>query len=341
MSRKKKTVSPFFKISLIAFLLSLIAVFMCAANERFRKSFLSAGAFLRTIPISVSNLVPVSVFEIIIYSSPLLIFFLIVYCLRGFSDRRERRRRLLNFTAILLLFLSVYFSSFAIGYFKEGAREAASFDELVSAAEKLNDKLLCGEKKELCELDLAGEKIYNSYLEINEDALSVLSISPRPKEIKSQYLFTKLGILGMYSFISSEILINPGAPEYTKAFTVAHEMAHAFGVAREDEASFYAYLSLKESGDDSLEYSAEIYALQSILSEIYRISPKDYFRIYSTLPEYVKSEFKLYREFYSDGIVTEISERVNDKLISTFDKEGAESYSCFASLVAKEINKTG
>lgn len=339
MLRKKKILSPFFKLSFSVFILSLSAVSIAGSNAEFAAEYSKKiGAIFRFIPLSVSNLVPISVFEIVIYCSPFLVLFLIIYCTRGYSDKNERLRRFFNFIAIFLLVFSFYLSSFSVGYFKENERRRTSVDELVSAAEKLSEKLKTREAEYSYDLEYIGDIIYASYVNLGDDSLSPLSVSPRPKQIKSQYLFTKLGILGMYSFASSEILINPASPEYTKPFTIAHEMAHFFGISREDSASFSAYLALKSSGVSTLEYSAEISALQALLFEIYKIDPGEYSKIYSSLPEYVKCEFKLYRDFYSGGYVTELSSSVNDKLISAFDKEGAQSYSYFAFLVTKEIN---
>jgi Zn-dependent peptidase ImmA (M78 family) len=56
----------------------------------------------------------------------------------------------------------------------------------------------------------------------------------------------KTGILGYYNPFTAESQYNPNIPATQLPFTLAHEMSHQLGYAREQEASFIAYLYSKK-----------------------------------------------------------------------------------------------
>lgn len=64
-----------------------------------------------------------------------------------------------------------------------------------------------------------------------------------------------VGFTGYYNPFSAEAQIKTDIPVFIKPFVVMHEMAHQLGYAREDEASFVAYLTGKSSPDINVLYS--------------------------------------------------------------------------------------
>lgn len=72
-------------------------------------------------------------------------------------------------------------------------------------------------------------------------------------------LFTPIGHLvgftGYYNPFSAEAQVKTDIPVFLKPFVVMHEMAHQLGYAKENEASFVAYLTGKSSTDVNVIYS--------------------------------------------------------------------------------------
>jgi hypothetical protein len=73
-------------------------------------------------------------------------------------------------------------------------------------------------------------------------------------------LFTPVGHLfgftGYYNPFTAEAQLKTSVPVFLKPFVVTHEIAHQLGYAKENEASFVAYLTCKSSADLNFLYSA-------------------------------------------------------------------------------------
>jgi hypothetical protein len=70
------------------------------------------------------------------------------------------------------------------------------------------------------------------------------------------------GFTGYYNPFTAEAQLKSNIPVFLKPFVVTHEMAHQVGYAKENEASFVAWLTCKASGD--------LYFLYSAYFEMYR-----------------------------------------------------------------------
>ncbi|MDQ3277501.1 MAG: DUF3810 domain-containing protein [Bacteroidota bacterium] len=64
-----------------------------------------------------------------------------------------------------------------------------------------------------------------------------------------------VGFTGYYNPFTGEAQLKTSIPVFLKPFVVLHEIAHQQGYARENEASFVAYLSSKSSADRNVLYS--------------------------------------------------------------------------------------
>lgn len=64
-----------------------------------------------------------------------------------------------------------------------------------------------------------------------------------------------LGFTGYYNPFTGEAQVNTSAPGFLLPFTTAHEMAHQAGYAKENEASFVAYLAISQTTDQLFLYS--------------------------------------------------------------------------------------
>ncbi len=89
-------------------------------------------------------------------------------------------------------------------------------------------------------------------------------------------LFTPVGHLfgftGYYNPFSAEAQLKTTVPVFLKPFVVTHEIAHQLGYAKENEASFVAYLTCKASADINFLYSAYFELYRDALFEC-RLTP--------------------------------------------------------------------
>lgn len=97
----------------------------------------------------------------------------------------------------------------------------------------------------------AGEAYRNARLQYAFLQYEVPSIKPS--------LFTPVGhwfgFTGYYNPFSAEAQLKTSIPVFLKPFVVTHEIAHQLGYAKENEASFVAYLTCKASPDVNFIYS--------------------------------------------------------------------------------------
>jgi hypothetical protein len=90
----------------------------------------------------------------------------------------------------------------------------------------------------------------------------------RAKPLASSRLFSYLGITGIFFPFTGEPNVNTDVPQADLPFAIAHEMAHARGFAREDEAGYIGYLACRSHPDPDFRYSgvlaASVYALNAL-----------------------------------------------------------------------------
>jgi hypothetical protein len=78
-----------------------------------------------------------------------------------------------------------------------------------------------------------------------------------------------LGIGGIFSPFTGEANVNMTLPEPDVPFAACHELAHARGFAREDEANYVGYLACTRHPDADFRYSgllaASVYAMNALV----------------------------------------------------------------------------
>jgi hypothetical protein len=79
------------------------------------------------------------------------------------------------------------------------------------------------------------------------------------------------GISGIYSPFTAEAHVNAEQPDAQLGFAALHEVAHARGFAREDEANFLAWRVGSAAREPELAYSAELMALRQLLDALARV----------------------------------------------------------------------
>jgi Protein of unknown function (DUF3810) len=93
-----------------------------------------------------------------------------------------------------------------------------------------------------------------------------------PKAVRFSAALTRLGVGGLYFPFTAEPNFNAELPDFEQPFSVAHEMAHQRGFARESEANFVAFLVCTRSDDPFVRYSGYRHGL-ALAAELSKLDP--------------------------------------------------------------------
>lgn len=152
---------------------------------------------------------------------------------------------------------------------------------------------------------------------------------PRTKLFPPPGFMRKMGILGIYFPYTGESYIDPTLHPLEQPFTVAHEMAHSYGVTNEGEANFIAWVICGNSEDPLLRYSAQLRLLMYQIRDYYRMDADSYKVFLGDLGVGVKNDLISIREA-SQAIQPfsyELSRKSNDIFLKSQGvKAGVNSY---------------
>ncbi len=126
------------------------------------------------------------------------------------------------------------------------------------------------------------------------DAVASLKLSSQPlyapKFSRYPQYFKALKIAGLYAPWTGETIISPDEPLFTLPFLATHELAHASGIAREDEANYIAYRACM-TGDARFQYAGTIYALRYAMDALRGINLDKWFEIRAEFSGGVRGDF--------------------------------------------------
>ncbi len=163
--------------------------------------------------------------------------------------------------------------------------------------------------------------------------------TPRPKDALASPILSRLGIAGIYLPFTAEPLVNGTLPEVELPFSASHEIAHAQGFAREDEANFVAYLACRRNRDSDFRYSGALIAGFYVLAALdfaNRPAARELERLRSEPVQRDVAAIAAWSARY-EGPLREASERVNDAYLrSQGAREGVRSYGRMVDLLLAE-----
>lgn len=208
---------------------------------------------------------------------------------------------------------------------------------------------LCKETREKVSEDKNGIFIINDIQKIEKEILSQQKNLPsqitskKPIETLSvkRSLYNQLmnytGILGYYNPFTAEAQYNPNLPPTQVPFTLAHETSHQLGFAREQEASFIAYLCARNSKNLDLQYSVQLYVLKSLLRNL---SLKNKVFVKSILSQYsdkMKKDRLGELEFLKnhESVLSDVFGFTNDLFLKSNQQDGSITYSYFITLLVR------
>ena len=148
----------------------------------------------------------------------------------------------------------------------------------------------------------------------------------------------------MYFPFTGESLVNPTDLPDTLPFTICHEMAHQAGFAREDEASFAAFLACESSEWLSFRYSAHFTALLYAMKALYVENPSAWEKCVNSMSPALYERFVSANGLMSfpTGIIRKAQLMVTDAFLRfSGDVSGTASYERFIWLIADHWGLVG
>ena len=153
---------------------------------------------------------------------------------------------------------------------------------------------MMGEQADALRDDAMREGTSESILDEARDLIAAQNLSSHPlsspKFSRFPQILRTLKIAGVYAPWTGETIVSPDEPDFTLPFLAAHELAHAAGVAREDEANYAAFKACM-AGDARFRYAATIYALRYSMDALRGRDLDMWFEIRGELSDDVRYDF--------------------------------------------------
>lgn len=158
----------------------------------------------------------------------------------------------------------------------------------------------------------------------------------RAKGVFFSRVMSYIDFTGFFFPITGEANVNMDFPEALFASTVAHELSHQRGVAKEQEANFVAVMACLDCGDAEYCYSASLMAYIYLGNALYKADNAAWQQVYSTLSPEVLADLKANNEYWAqfDTPVQTISNTVYEGFLQSYDQElGLKSYGACVDLL--------
>jgi hypothetical protein len=266
---------------LVLYLLAAILIKLISLNEAWVENYYSNGIYLSVskalrailgwIPFSIGDVVYVAAgiwLAVKVWKAVLLLK-------RKKANEYLSWLLLLKYLKLALLIYIVFTIFWGLNYYRQGISrqieitvEPYSVTDLFTLTTVLQQRLNSYAGK----IDSVGRLRYNNNRVLFDSSIVAYKNMERqypflqytyPSQKSS--LFTPVGkyfgFTGYYNPFSGEAQLKSSIPVFLKPFVITHEIAHQLGYAKENEASFVAYLTCKASGNADFLYSAyfEVY----------------------------------------------------------------------------------
>ncbi|MBQ1222841.1 MAG: DUF3810 domain-containing protein [Oscillospiraceae bacterium] len=291
------------------------------------------------------SFVPFSAAEILLYAA---IVIAVVWVIRLIwvliSGSRPRIKFLFRFVSVLLLVavfaVEAYYGLWGMNYFGQtlGSElglnvQKRSSAELAELSEYLVRKTnaLAREVKRNEDGTFSSDYTFEGFAEAVSCEFSEYSGEEEPPV---KYVIASRGLshfrtTGIFVAYTGEANVNADNYISSLPFCMAHETAHRYAVAREDEANFMAFLVLNDAEDPALRYSVYLAALRYTQSQLASADKDAYLAVASEYNELVRFDNAKYSEYWSqfEGKAAEVSQKTNNAYLSANGApDGVKSY---------------
>ncbi len=160
--------------------------------------------------------------------------------------------------------------------------------------------------------------------------------SPRVRIVRPRGILMRWNTAGIYVPYSGEGHVDAGMLPVQVPFTMAHEMAHGFGVTDEGDCNFLAYLTCRASEDRYVKFAGVFTYWRYVASEYRYAFPEEYKVVFDQLPELIKKLLADIRA--NDAKYPDLFPKLRNTVYDTYLKsqgvsDGLQSYSRVVQLV--------
>lgn len=177
-------------------------------------------------------------------------------------------------------------------------------------------------------LDELNEVIGEAFLNANLDSTYFTTYTTTVKPLLTSFLYREFQIIGVHFAPSTEATINILIPDALIPYTMIHELVHAKGVMREDDANLVALYVCLLSDDPYLQYSGYFNTFYALLNLTrYMGDPTAYARSYQRLNSTIRADYQFQGTYWAKYDVLDTFARwVNDTYLRLFGTDGVSSY---------------
>ncbi|MBR6806963.1 MAG: DUF3810 domain-containing protein [Clostridia bacterium] len=343
----------FFALGLISAVLYIMFIYNTSFADFFNDT---VSRYLRIAFAKVTSVLPFSLAEAIIFTIPVTAF-LFLRCIFRHMDSHPHGfgRSVVSLLSVVALLFSVFTFNVAAGYrtttldVKLGyVTGEVSVEDLKETAEYTVERLNAladsiaftpgGSVRSYTHSETVS-KITESYDKLSEKYSFITSFKAPVKRLAISPLMTYTHVSGIYTFFTGEANLNTNYPEYVNVFTIAHEMAHQRGIARENEANFIAYLICTESDDVYMQYSGYLNMFEYLDEALYKVlSVEERNKLYEKLDPRIYNDIVSYIKFfekYSDSTASHVTGTVNNIYLQSQGTPGLQSYGMVVDLAVE------
>lgn len=335
---------------------ALVMFLLCIANPHFADWF--NGSFsqaLRFLTAKLTGWIPFSLSELLIYLIVPVLIWALVIGMRKYSNTWKQTG---IYAATLFSVVALIFSLFALtlggGYHTsslydrlEIRQQTVDSENLLATTQTVRDKLNTLAQSTLIQYDTSDfsilpmtwnelqEEILTSYKTVSGEYKAVRTFRSNVKPVLLSEVMSLAHITGVYSFYTGEANLNARFTDYTVPFTMAHEMAHQRGFAREDEANFIAFLVCIHSANPYVRYSGYLTLYDYLLGALYEDDQEAYNEEIQQMDRKVLSEMIAQNKFfarYENSTTSKIAGAISDSVLKLQGTEGIKSYGLVVNL---------
>ena len=304
---------------------------------------------------AATNRVPFSVAEVLILAATAALILLTLDTVRRLIFRKGRLavlgKYLLTVASVGLAVYAGFCLLWGVYYYGDDFMERSGFETREISVEELEkvtvwfaslansySSQVPRDSDGVCASDRAAvlEKSETLYQNAEEACPELAGPAVRAKPFFFSKLLSLTDFTGFFFPFTAEANVNTDAPASEFAATVAHELAHQRGVAKEQEANFCAVYASLLDGDPDYCYSACLMAYTHLSNALYSAEPGAWQMIRQGLNENVERDLERTRQYWKqyETPIQTVSNAVYEGFLFSYDQTlGLKSYGACVDLL--------
>lgn len=328
-------------------------MYILAVNNRWIAEYVFARRVfkvLSTIVNRVMGIVPFSVIEVVVVLLPFIIVVSLVRLFIIVFKKKDIKKNLFNILGNGVLIIGIVVFSYVVmcgtNYYRYTFAEINNieitehtdeqlYEMCLDIARRMNDaREGIKESQGVADFDMTKLEIMEAVREeFSRTAKKYNCLNgnlAKAKPLSTSYIFSCFETTGIYSPFTVEAQVNIDILDYKIPVTAAHEMAHASGFMREDEANFIAYLVCTQSVDPRIEYSGLSLAFSYSVNKLYEVNAEYYYKVWDEVGENVTADMRANSEYwkeFEDTTLAQVGNDVNNAYLkANSQSDGTKSY---------------